>query len=93
MRIIGEIPHPQLKITVFSMNNRISLKLEDGMCEQTYKFREGSGVETFQDVQQIVDEGFCQEVLRILRRMQYLQQKSISLFNGPNDLDEFDKII
>lgn len=37
MRIVGEIPHPDCKITLFSWNNRYLIKLESGLLEQTFK--------------------------------------------------------
>ncbi len=37
MRIVGEIPHPDCKITLFSWNNRYIIKLEHGLLEQTFK--------------------------------------------------------
>jgi hypothetical protein len=37
MRIVGYIEDPQLKITVFQMNNRVSVKIEYRLMEQTYK--------------------------------------------------------
>lgn len=40
MRIIGEIPHPHCKITLFAWNNRYLIKLERGLLEQTYKINQ-----------------------------------------------------
>ncbi len=40
MRVVGEIPHPEIKITIFHWNNRFLLKLEWGPFEQTYKVEE-----------------------------------------------------
>jgi hypothetical protein len=37
MRLVGEIPHPVFKITIFSWNNRYLVKFEQGYLEQTYK--------------------------------------------------------
>ena len=37
MRLVGEVPHPTLKITLFSWNNRYLVKFEQGYLEQTYK--------------------------------------------------------
>jgi hypothetical protein len=40
MRVVGEIPHPEIKITIFHWNNRFLLKLEWGAFEQTFKVDE-----------------------------------------------------
>ena len=37
MRQVGEIAHPECKITVFSWNNRYLVKFERGHLEQTFK--------------------------------------------------------
>lgn len=58
MRIIGHIDHPDWKITVFKMDNRLSVKLETGLYEQTYKFRQGEGMDTLADVSALLDQDF-----------------------------------
>lgn len=40
MRILGSIPHPQFKISVFSWSEKYIVKIEAGHFEQTYKFKE-----------------------------------------------------
>jgi len=51
MRVIGEFDAGEIKVTVFKMNERISIKFEKNLLEQTYKFRDGSAVSTLQDAQ------------------------------------------
>jgi hypothetical protein len=69
MRIIGEIPHSSLKITVFKMDNRMSVKFENNLYEQTYKL---SIDERFTDLQSVihwVDATFISEVLQQFQAM------------------------
>lgn len=40
MRIIGEIPHPDCKITIYAWNSKYLVKLEKGNLEQTFKIPE-----------------------------------------------------
>jgi len=40
MRVIAELPHPDCKITIFSMNQKFIIKLEKGIFEQIYKLSE-----------------------------------------------------
>jgi hypothetical protein len=40
MRIIGTIPHPEMRISIFNMNQKYILKLEWGPLEQSYKWEE-----------------------------------------------------
>lgn len=58
MRIIGTIPHPIVKISVFKMDERFAVKLEMGMLEQTYKFRATDELNSIEDIDKIMDEQF-----------------------------------
>lgn len=40
MRIIDTIPHPEMRISIFQMNNKYILKLEWGPLEQSFKWDE-----------------------------------------------------
>ena len=63
MRVIADIPHPVLKITLFSWNNKYLIKLERGMLEQTYKVSE-LDVAGVDDVRRLLDDDFLAGVLR-----------------------------
>ena len=60
MRVVGEIPHPQLKITIFNWNNRYLIKLETGSFEQTFKVSEFD-ITSEDDLKKIVDADFLKE--------------------------------
>lgn len=64
MRIVGQIEHPVIKITVMQMNNRYVLKLEANMLEQTYKFNEDDNLRSMADIEKIVDETFLNECIK-----------------------------
>lgn len=68
MRVVGEIPHPACKITVFAWNNRYLIKLEQGLLEQTYKINEYD-VMNEAEVYKIVDEMFIGEALTLFESM------------------------
>ncbi len=63
MKIVGNIPHPQMTITVFIMNEKFIVKFEAGPMEQVYKLSQGK-VAGMEHVQKIVDEQFQSEVLK-----------------------------
>lgn len=92
MRILGAIAHPEWKITVFKMDNRLSLKLENGLYEQTYKFRTGDGMESLEDVQRIVDPAFLQAAGRQFAAMHQAHLGALSRSSEASS-DEFDEII
>lgn len=60
MRAIAELPHPECKITIFSMNQKYLIKLERGAFEQTYKLSELDVTDGVNGVFQILDEEFMQ---------------------------------
>lgn len=68
MRVIGEIPHPDCKITIFHWNNRYLIKLEQGPFEQTFKIQEFD-LGSEEEIKQIVSEAFIQSALRRFEAM------------------------
>ena len=62
MRIIGEIPHSQCKVTLYHWNNRYLIKLEKNGLEQTFKVDQFE-LASDKDLQILVDELFLQKAL------------------------------
>jgi len=58
MRVIGYIDSQTCKITVFKTDTRFVVKFEDGMYEQTFKFRYSDHVDSLQAVQNMIDAPF-----------------------------------
>lgn len=69
MRIVGEIPHPECKITLFSWNNRYLIKIEQGMLEQTFKINQFDIPEN--DLPKVIDEAFIRECLNRFNDMSH----------------------
>ena len=40
MRIVANIPHPEMRVSIFQMNQKYILKLEWGPLEQAFKWDE-----------------------------------------------------
>ena len=77
MRIVGYIEDPQLKITLFEMDNRLSVKFETGLYEQTYKFRKGDLIKTAEDIKKVVTSAFKAKVLAQFNQMHQLKNESV----------------
>jgi hypothetical protein len=60
MRVVGEIPHPDCKITLLSWNNRYLIKIEQGLFEQTYKINIAD-LSSDSELMEMVDEQFVRE--------------------------------
>ncbi len=59
MRVVGEIPNPNFKITIFSWNNKYLIKLEQGLLEQTFKVSE-MDVSGDEDIKKMLDKSFLE---------------------------------
>jgi len=68
MRVVGNIPHPDLLITVFAMNGKYVVKMEAGPMEQTYKIPVDA-VSGLDGVQNFFDEEFMKKVLNRFNEM------------------------
>ncbi len=68
MRVVREIPHPQIKITIFHWNNRYLIKLEAGSFEQTYKISEFD-VTSEEEVMALLDDDFMAQALTRFNQM------------------------
>lgn len=62
MRVVGEISHPECKITLLSWNNRYLIKIEQGLFEQTFKINVAD-LTSESELIETVDESFIRECL------------------------------
>ena len=70
MRVIGEIPHPEMRITIFYMNQKYLLKFERNGFEQTYKISEFDYIiKSVEDLKNAVGVEFIHRVLSIFVEM------------------------
>jgi hypothetical protein len=76
MRIIGEIPHPDCRITLFHWNNRYIIKLEKDYLEQTFKIDQFD-LSSEKDLSAIVNDQFIQEAMDRFQAMDQSLRKSL----------------
>jgi hypothetical protein len=69
MRVIAELPHPDCKITLFSMNQKYVIKLEKGTFEQIYKISELDIPEGVNGVFQLLDSEFIKSATERFNQM------------------------
>jgi len=69
MRIIAELPHPDCKISIFSMNQKFIVKFEQGVLEQSYKLPETDVVGGVNGVFELIDEEFITHVIEQFKQM------------------------
>ena len=92
MRIVGDIPHPTLKITIFLHDSKYAVKFEAGLYEQTYKFRSGEALQSVEDIKAIIDVDFMKEVQIMLPKMHQHKLEAIGRWSSDQE-DEFEEII
>lgn len=69
MRVIAELPHPDCKITIFSMNQKYIIKLEKGTYEQVYKIAELDIPGGVNGVFQLLDSEFIKSAAERFNQM------------------------
>ena len=91
MRIVGDIPHSSMKITIFKMDEKLSVKFENSAYEQIYKFKSGE-VSGLDELKTLINEEFMADVLS---NFDFLHQTKIKHIRRiPSGFeDEFEKII
>lgn len=76
MRIIGEIPHPDCRISLFHWNNRYIVKLEKGYLEQTFKIDQFD-LSSENDLRILVNDEFIREAIIRFEAMDQSLQKPL----------------
>lgn len=71
MRTVAELPHPDFKITIFSMNQKFIIKFEQGTLEQVYKISEMDVTDGVNGVFQLIDEEFSGSVSKRFTEMRH----------------------
>ena len=88
MRIIGEIPHPHLKVTIFSTTTRFPVQFEDGDLAQIIRLRKGPGMDNLADVKAWVDEPLLASVLARFAEMRQQVQAAHLRKSQKTSVDE-----
>jgi hypothetical protein len=76
MRVVKEIPHSELKITVYHWNNRYLIKFEAGLLEQTYKIQEFD-ISSEDQLTNIISVDFLKAVITTFESMGHQFQQAV----------------
>jgi hypothetical protein len=69
MRVVADIPHPEIKITLLAWNGKYLIKLELGPFEQTYKVSEMELAGGDEEVKTWIDTDFLQNSIELFLAM------------------------
>ncbi len=81
MRVIAELPHPDFKVSIFSMNRKFIIKMEQGALEQTYKVAEADLMDGVNSVFELLDEAFYQTVAARFTEMRKDWRETYNRYN------------
>jgi len=68
MRIVDEWNQNKMKVTAFLMNGRYSVKLEQNLLEQTYKFRDDQ-ITSVDQLKEKMNKEFYSDCIRQFQQM------------------------
>lgn len=74
------------------MDNKLSVKFETGLYEQTFKFRESDELHDFASMQKLVDAELMNEVMENIAKMHRSKNAALGRFLPPAKT-EFEEII
>lgn len=75
MRVIAEINHPDVKISIFYMNQKYIIKFEKYNLEQIYKLSELDYIiRDVEDVKKALSEEVIQKIIMQFKNMFHLQE-------------------
>jgi len=92
MRIIGEFDLEDIKVTVFKMNEKLSIKFEKSLIEQIIKFRDGSGVNTLEEAKSFCNADILGAIKSSFEALNQSRYQSILEMQGSKE-DDFEDII
>ncbi|MDP9078756.1 MAG: hypothetical protein M3O71_15095 [Bacteroidota bacterium] len=81
MRVIAELPHPDFKISILTMNRKFIIKIEQGNLEQTYKVAEADVLDGVNSVFELLDEDFLKTVFNRFTEMRKDFKDSYNRYN------------
>ncbi len=76
MRVVKEIPLPDMKVTIFNWNNKYLVKYEQGLLEQTFKIPE-TEIMGEKDLETLLQESFLQKVRQRFKEMMTDLQETV----------------
>lgn len=81
MRVVAELPHPDFKVTIMSMNQKFIIKLEKSVYEQIYKVPEMDLTDGVNSVFELLDEEFLKKAGERFKEMNRDFRDTYSKYN------------
>jgi len=81
-----------MKITVFQMNGKISVKFEKHLIEHILKLRDGSPLNDLEKLKSVLSPEVLMSIEKAIEE-QHKMRGTLEINLSENDLEEFDEII
>ncbi|MBK7343214.1 MAG: hypothetical protein IPJ06_09040 [Saprospiraceae bacterium] len=82
MRVVGEIPHPVYKITLFHYQDRWTLQIANGPYQFRTTVMQMPGMDTVEDIQQLVNEAFLLQARDLFAQIHLMTQNRVKEINS-----------
>ncbi len=89
MRIVGEIKHPRMKITIFRWNEKLSVKFEKNSLESIFKF----STEECSNVEDLKSKFSIEAIQQVERNLDSNVEIKNQCFHQEDKPEQFDEII
>jgi hypothetical protein len=93
MRIVKELERNGIKISIFKMDNKYSIKLERNLLEQIYKFRLDDRLQNVEEIEILIDSDFLTKAENIFLLLQENKLQTLERNYPITESEHFDKII
>lgn len=87
MRIIDEWTEGDLRVTILKMNSRLSMKIEKGLLEQTYKFRDNQ-FSNVEELKSALSEKFYIDCKNQFLSMNIMRSQLVPIDSEPDNFPE-----
>ena len=82
MRVVGEIPHPVYKITLFHYQDRWTVQIANGPYQFRTTVMQMPGMDTVEDIQQLVNEAFLLQARELFAQIHLMTQNRVKEINS-----------
>lgn len=78
MRVVGEIPHPVYKITLFHYQDRWTIQIANGPYQFRTSMMQVAGLETVEEIHQFVNETFLLQSRDLFAQIHQMTQGRVA---------------
>ncbi|MCB0531140.1 MAG: hypothetical protein H6574_04435 [Lewinellaceae bacterium] len=93
MRIIGNIEHPELKITVFKMDDRVTVKFENQAYEIGIKLGSNDQLNTMESISTWADQSLVKALQQVMNQLHLHRLEADNRAFPAGLISEFEDII